>query len=346
MLAARLMSPGCLVIGECASPECPEKGVLVRVKSCGLCAADARMVQTGHPALSYPRIPGHELTGTIEESRVENIQPGLRVQVPPGLSCGVCRYCLRGDDHQCLQREVFGFSRDGGFAELIPVPLHGPLRAEVLELPQEVDFRLGIMAEPVACCLNAQSKLDLRSSDRVLIMGGGIMGVLHALAAQAKGVTDLAVCEPLPERRRIAAGCGVDKVLDPAKDELRQGVMDWTEGMGVDVIVLASSDVTLGLEILGLLARGGRLSVFSGGMPAGNGVGTLLSTVHYQEFQITGAYGCRRRDNRAALECIAERPALFSGLIDNVTGLVEVEQGLRQTRNRTSLKAVMEVERG
>ncbi len=343
MLAAKLMEPGRLEVGRSPDPVCPEKGVLVRIKSCGLCSADARMVGSGHRALSYPRIPGHEMTGVLEESRFDGLKPGLRVQVAPGLRCGGCRFCLRGDDHQCLHREVFGFSRDGGFAELIPVPLQGSLRGGIHALSDEVDFRVGTLAEPLACCLNAQSKLGLSSSDRVLIMGCGIVGILHALAAWKKGVAGLAVCDPLAERRRMAEACGVEQVLNPDRDEVRERIMDWTEGLGADVIILASSEVMLDQDLFGLLARGGRVSVFSGGLPEDQGLGIPLSAVHYREAQLSGSYGCRSGDNRAALEIIAARPNFFSGLIDNVIKLQEVDQGLKQTRNRTSLKTVLEV---
>jgi len=346
MLAAQLMEPGRLEVGDSQAPACPDRGVLVRIKSCGLCSADARMASSGHRALSYPRIPGHEMTGVIQESRFDGIEPGLRVQVAPGLRCGVCRYCLRGDDHQCLQREIFGFSRDGGFAELVSVPLNEPLCGGVHALPDEVDFRTGTLAEPLACCLNAQSKLTLNPTDRVLIMGGGVMGILHAIAAGAKGVAGLAVCEPLAARRRMAEGCGMVQALDPDRDEIREWIMDWTRGLGVDVIILASSEVKLDQDLFGLLARGGRVSLFSGGVPESQGLDIPQSAVHYREAQLLGSYGCRSMDNKAALDIIAARPGLISRLIDNVIDLERLDQGLKKTRKRTALKTVLEVEGG
>jgi L-iditol 2-dehydrogenase len=346
MLAAKLMEPGRLEVRRCPTPACPEGGVLVRVKCCGLCSADARMVGSGHRALSYPRVPGHEMTGVVEETRLHGIEPGLRVQVAPGLRCGVCRFCLRGDDHQCLHREVFGFSRDGGYAELVPVPLQEPLCGAIHALPDNVDFTMGTLAEPLACCLNAQSKLSLNPTDRVLVMGGGILGILHALAAREKGVAGLAVSEPLAERRRRAEESGVELVLDTGRDEVREGVMDWSHGLGADVIILASSEVILDQNLFGLLARGGRVSVFSGGLPEDRGPCIPLSAVHYREAQLSGSYGCRSRDNQSALEIIAARPGRFSGLIDNLIDLQKVDQGLKQARNRTSLKTVLEMRDG
>jgi L-iditol 2-dehydrogenase len=147
-------------------------------------------------------------------------------------------------------------------------------------LPDRVGFTTGTLAEPLACCLNAQSKLNLNPIDRVLVMGGGILGILHALAAREKGVAGLAVCEPLAERRRMAEACGVELVLDPVEDRVQERVMEWTQGLGADAIILASSEVILDQNLLGLLARGGRVSLFSGGMPETQGPGIPLSEVH------------------------------------------------------------------
>ena len=88
------------------------------------------------------------------------------------------------------------------------------------------------------------------------------------------------------------------------------------------------------------------MSLFSGGMPDDQGLGIPMSAVHYREAQFLGSYGCRSRDNKAALEIIAARPSLISGLIDSVIDLDRLDQGLEQTRKRTYLKTVMEVEGG
>jgi len=85
MKAAILQDSNKLEIREIPIPVCPEGGVLVRVKACGICSADINMVKKGHPALIYPRIPGHEIAGFITKSRSKTYKKGDRVQVAPGL---------------------------------------------------------------------------------------------------------------------------------------------------------------------------------------------------------------------------------------------------------------------
>ncbi|MBW2321615.1 MAG: alcohol dehydrogenase catalytic domain-containing protein [Deltaproteobacteria bacterium] len=93
MKAAILIQPGKLEIREVRTP-CPAGGVLVKVKACGICSADAKMVTQGHRALNYPRILGHEIAGVIEQSRTNTFKEGDRIQIAPGLRCSRCSYCL------------------------------------------------------------------------------------------------------------------------------------------------------------------------------------------------------------------------------------------------------------
>jgi len=80
MKAAILEQPGKLEIREVETPECPPGGVLVKVNACGICSSDAKMVAQGHRALNYPRIPGHEIAGIIEQSRTNTFKEGTRIQ--------------------------------------------------------------------------------------------------------------------------------------------------------------------------------------------------------------------------------------------------------------------------
>ncbi|MBW2019951.1 MAG: alcohol dehydrogenase catalytic domain-containing protein [Deltaproteobacteria bacterium] len=66
-------------------PICPQGGVLVEVKACGICTSDVKMAQKGHRALEYPRILGHEVSGIVKESKNKAFKEGDRVQLAPGL---------------------------------------------------------------------------------------------------------------------------------------------------------------------------------------------------------------------------------------------------------------------
>ena len=105
MKAALLRSPGHLTVDEVPVPSCPESGILVEVKACAICTSDAKMAKSGHPALIYPRILGHEVSGVVMESRSLEVREGKRVQIFPGLRCKKCIAWLRcqGGDIQAVR---------------------------------------------------------------------------------------------------------------------------------------------------------------------------------------------------------------------------------------------------
>ena len=95
MRAALLAAPGRLGVKDVPTPICPEGGVIVEVKDCGICTSDVKMAQKGHRALVYPRILGHEISGIVKECNNKEFKEGDRVQVAPGLRCGKCLACKR-----------------------------------------------------------------------------------------------------------------------------------------------------------------------------------------------------------------------------------------------------------
>ena len=165
MKAAVLKKPGILRLIEIADLDCSKGGVRIKVMACGICSSDVKMVTGGHRALIYPRIPGHEISGIIDQSRTKHFREGDRVQVAPGLRCTTCFQCQKGADNQCKYREILGFTRDGGFAEYMTVPVTGPIIGSLTHLPKNISYAAATLAEPLACCINAQEKIRIKSDE-------------------------------------------------------------------------------------------------------------------------------------------------------------------------------------
>ena len=343
MQAAVLTAPGRFEVLEVADPKCPPGGVVVEVKACGICSVDARMVVQGHRDLIYPRILGHEMAGVVVESQSPEFTIGDRVQVSPGLRCGTCRECQRGVDNLCQTRGIFGFSRDGGFAEYLPVPLSGALVGALTKLPENVDFALATLTEPLACCLNAQEKIGIKSGDTVLIIGAGPLGLLHAGAARASGATSILFSEVDSKRRQRVVSPWGDQVIDPLAEDLAAVVMELTAGKGADVLLLATSGSGLNESFLNLLGRGGRVSLFSGMPVASTRVELDLNLIHYQELVLAGAYGCAARHNAAAVALLAGGKMPFAELISHRFSLAETVAGVELTKTKEAFKVIVEV---
>ena len=343
MRAARLLGPGNLQIAEMAEPECPQEGLLVRVRACGICSADSKMVAKGHPALTYPRVPGHEISGQVVQSTCIEFAEGDRVQVAPGLRCGKCSFCLRGADNQCKQRQIHGFTLDGGFAEYLAVPLSGELKAGITRLSDDLPYDLATLAEPLACCLNAFSKMAVHRDDTVLIVGAGTLGLLNGLVAKHRGAKSLIFSDPRKERRQMALEFGASRAVEPQKEDLAQVINEESNGLGVDVLILASSQVGLNEEILQMMSRGGRISLFSGLPPECALPGFDLNLIHYKELEVSGAYGCTAAQNAEAIELITKKKEVLQTLITEKVDFKHLQKALEQREAKDKLKAVLEV---
>ena len=343
MKAAILQGSNRLEIREKPTPACPPGGVLVRVKACGICTADVNMVTKGHRALVYPRVLGHEIAGIVANSRTKRFEEGDRVHVAPGFKCGKCVQCRMGADNRCENREILGFTRDGGFAHYLPVPLEGNIVGALTLLPENVTYKNATLAEPIACCINAQNGVDTRRDDSVLIIGAGPLGLLHCFVAAHRGANKILVSEINAYRRKAAVKFWADKVFNPQDDDLFQMVMDATNGKGVDVIIFACSQVGLDETFIKMLSPGGRVSVFSGMSPQLSRVQLDLNLIHYGEIIITGAYGCTARQNFEAINLISSGKPLLGKIVTNRVGLDNIKEGLENTNLRKTLKWIVEV---
>ncbi|HAR36373.1 MAG TPA: alcohol dehydrogenase [Acidobacteria bacterium] len=114
-----------LELREVARPVPGPGEILVRVKYCGVCHTDLHTVEGELPGVSLPRIPGHQVVGTVEQCGQETslFRKGDRVGVAwLYQACGQCRFCRSGRENLCLQSRFTGYQVDGGYAEYLAVP--------------------------------------------------------------------------------------------------------------------------------------------------------------------------------------------------------------------------------
>ncbi len=149
------------------------EGVLVRVAACGICGSELSYLKHG---LSMSVTPGHEISGTLSD--------GTAVAIEPLLPCGECELCLAGARHLCVRGPgmIVGIAHDGGMAEMLRVP-----ESSLVRLPAGLDLRSASLVEPLAVGIHGMARARLLPGERVLIVGGGTIGLLAAVAARARG---------------------------------------------------------------------------------------------------------------------------------------------------------------
>jgi L-iditol 2-dehydrogenase len=259
------------------------------------------------------------------------------------LRCGECRFCRAGADNQCRQRQILGFSRDGGLAEYVPVPLQGPLKGGVTLLPDHLSFTRAIWVEPLACCLHAQNRIQVKAEDVVLIIGAGPVGLLHLLLAVHKGVAEVLMAEVSPYRRSLAKIMGASQVLDSTRSDFLDRIMALTDGRGVDVLILACSGMGFDKKLAGLMAPTGRISFFSGLPEVFCSLNVNANQIHYHEWILAGAFGCTLKDIHEAIALLADYSFPVGGIITQKVSLEQVASVFTHNRSDKELKTIVEV---
>jgi threonine dehydrogenase-like Zn-dependent dehydrogenase len=152
--------------------------VLVRSSEAGLCRTDIEMLSgefTDPRWVQFPLIPGHEWSGTVAQigPAVQGVRVGDRVVCEGFVVCHRCRRCRAGQTQWCENIEALGFTRPGGYAELVSVP-----ERIVHSLPEHVSFDAGVLVEPASVVLQGLEKASPIPGEAVGVIGVGTLGAL------------------------------------------------------------------------------------------------------------------------------------------------------------------------
>jgi D-arabinose 1-dehydrogenase-like Zn-dependent alcohol dehydrogenase len=268
-------------------PEPGARSVRIKISACGICHSDSYTKEGTFPGIQYPRVPGHEIAGTVDAigTGVLGWSTGQRVGVGwHGGHCGYCDSCRRGDFVTCqIARQVPGITYDGGYADYMIAP------AEALALiPDELS---AVEAGPLMCAgittFNSLRHSGARPGDVVAVLGIGGLGHLGVQFAAKMGFRTVAIArgaDKEPLAKQLGARHYIDsQTQDPAKELIKLGgakVILATAtsgkamgaaigGLGIDgkMIIVGAADP---MEVPPLLLIGGRRSVT--GWPSGRSI--------------------------------------------------------------------------
>jgi L-iditol 2-dehydrogenase len=300
-----------------------------------VCGTDVRIAAHGHAKVAPPQVLGHEVVGTIVESRCTQAQVGARVTVAPAVGCGECRWCRAERPNRCAGLRTIGYEFPGAFAPLLAVPPAAVRQGSLCPVPEGLGGEVACLAEPLACCLNGQELVGLGAGDRVVIVGAGPIGCLHARLAAARGAAQVVVVEHNPARRDQAQRLALGTVVADGAE-----VVALTDG-GADVAIAAAGSAAVQAEMLAWLARGGRASFFAGLPPHEALVLIPTNRIHYDELTVVGAHGSSPRQNRQALELLAGGTLRADDLVTGRYRLAEVQEAFAAMASAAGLKSVV-----
>ena len=246
--------PDVLLYEDAPDPSPASGRALVRVRACALNHLDLWQRRgLERVRIPLPHISGSDVSGEIVDAGGA-LAPGTSVLLQPGLSCGACRACDAGRDNLCASYDVLGFMSDGGYAELVSVPLQN-----IVPIPPHVDF-IHAAAFPLTF-LTAWHMLltlaNLRAGDIVLVLAGGSgVGQAAIQIAREHGARVFATAGPAKfERTR---SLGAEAVFDHYAVDFAQELRLATGGRGADIVVEHVGEATWDRSVRAL-ARGGRL---------------------------------------------------------------------------------------
>ena len=225
MKALVYTQPGEVQLQDRPYPELMEGEVVLRIDAVGICGSDLHAYHGHDPRRRPGLVLGHELAGTIEQSTVTHIRPGERYTANPLITCGKCRYCVQGRDNLCSDRTMVGMTRPGAFAQFMSIPARS-----LVPVPEDLSPLHAALTEPAATALHALN-LSMRAlarplgESRVLVIGGGAIGMLSALLAQTYGARALTVAERNPLRQASVAKHVCCVAVDTPSDQ-SQGSYD------------------------------------------------------------------------------------------------------------------------
>ena len=251
-LAAVLHGIGDLRVEEHPMPTPGPNEVVVEIRSVGICGSDVHYYEHGRIGdyvVNSPMVLGHESSGVVVDrgAGVTAPQIGQRVAVEPGVPCGHCEQCRRGNYNLCPNVVFFATPPvDGALAHYVSVH-----QAFAHPVPDSMSDDAAALIEPLSVGLWANRRAGTGIGSRVLVTGAGPIGVLCALAARAAGATWIGLADVHPARLEAARAFDVDDVIDA-----RAGV-DYAD-FKPDVLLECSGAppvVTAGIKALQPLGR-------------------------------------------------------------------------------------------
>lgn len=227
MKALVYTEPNEMQVLERPMPELTDGEVVLKIEAVGICGSDMHAWHGHDPRRKPGLVLGHEFVGCIAQSAARGFEPGTRWTGNPLITCGACEYCVQGRNNLCANRTMVGMTRPGAYAEYMSIPA-----ASLIAMPQDMPALVAALTEPAATAWHAIN-LSMRvlarplHECRVLVIGGGAIGMLAALLLRHLGVERLMVTELNPLRRETLARAARCEAIDPRQQPLADSHFDY-----------------------------------------------------------------------------------------------------------------------
>lgn len=320
---------GPVAIHDSPDPTCPEDGVVVEVRTCGVCRSDWHAWTGSDPDVQLPHVAGHEFAGVVIEvgADCQHYRVGDRVTAPFVLGCGTCESCRAGEATICDAQTTIGFTSAGAFAERLPIA-HADFN--LVALPPTIDFDVasGLGCRVTTAFRAVVDRGELQPDEWLAVHGCGGVGLSALMIAKAVGARTVAI-DVARDKLEMATSLGADITLDAREIEsVAEAVRDATGGgahVSVDALGITE---TFHQSLRSLRKLGRHIQI---GMPVEQHASPtlpLLELVYCRQLALLGTRGLPPQRFSTLLDWIADGRLDIQPLITRRISLSQVGEAL------------------
>jgi L-iditol 2-dehydrogenase len=336
MQVARLYDFDDIRLEQSPRPKPGPEDLLVRATACGICSGDFMPWYIRRKA---PLVLGHEPVGIVAETgcKVRDFCPGDRVFVHHHAPCFNCGPCRRAEYVQCATWRASHII-PGGMAEYFLVSPTN--QRDTLKLPDDISDLDAVLIEPAACVVKSLRRSGFRPGESVLILGLGIMGMMHVKLARHHGAGMIIGADLFEERAQRAKQLGADHGIVVAGENLFHQVRAITNGAMADVVIVGpgtSSALATGIAAAGKAATVVQFTA----TPPEDEMLLRPHDLYFNETRLIPSYSCGPDDTRQAMDLVHRGVLNARELITHRFPLANIYQAYQQAQKPDSLKVVV-----
>lgn len=323
--------PSIISVNDVEKPTLGDGDILVQMQACGICGSDLEKVfgQYGQPSMRL----GHEPAGVILDigTNVKEFKKGDRVFTHHHVPCYDCHMCTHGNETMCSKYYETNLS-PCGLSEEYVVPFWNVTHGGVLKISDSTSFEEAAMIEPLACCVRAWKKYSYQKDDSAAIFGVGPTGMMHVLLAHAKKFSKIFCFDVNESRLDFAKKFNITESINSTNKDRKQKILDQTDGLGVDVAIVATSSMNALEDAIDMVRKGGSVMMF--GVPSKDSNLDLdMNKIYSKEITLVTSYAASDHDTKEALDLIESCQINVKQLITHTYPILDSQKAFDHARS-------------
>ncbi len=324
MKCVKIDGPKSLVVDEIDAPVSRKGSVVIKVESCGICGSDIHYWDSGQPK---GLVMGHEFCGrVVDPGNRKDLVIGDKVTGLPISPCGACEACKTGNPQYCratwLNAVGLSLKNPGGYAE------YTSCRSDLVKkIPNTMSFDEGTLVEPSAVALHAVALANIKVGAKVLVIGGGIIGLMACEFAKLEGACYVALLETNMSRAKKSTTVGkADDYFDARKESTIAKLIEASNG-GFDIVIECCGNSAAVSEAILAVKPGGKIILV--GVSTGPVTIPTVAAV-MGEVTITGAIAYTEKEFETCIDLISHKRINVKKYIDDVKPLEKAQESFER----------------